>query len=144
MTASPRTLAIGDIHGCSRALDALLSAVSPATDELIITLGDYVDRGLDSAGVIDRLIQLDRTHRLIALRGNHEEMMMDAQRDPELLGFWQFDFWTTPNNTPAEGGWPGRTCPGVHFSAWYHGRCEGRGRLPPTASSLPTTCGLRD
>src|SRR5689334_4749079 len=82
MTLSPsRILAIGDIHGCARALDVLLAAVAPTPADLIITLGDYVDGGLDSAGVIDRLIKLPVTHRLVPLRGNHEEMMTDARRD---------------------------------------------------------------
>jgi serine/threonine protein phosphatase 1 len=84
-----RILAIGDIHGCSRAFDAVLAAAAPAADDLIITLGDYIDRGLDSAGVIDRLIQLDRSHRLVALRGNHEEMMLDARKNEQSLEFWK-------------------------------------------------------
>jgi len=84
----PRTLAIGDIHGCSRALDALLAAVAPTANDVIITLGDYVDRGLDSAGVIDRLIRLASTHQLVALRGNHEEMMLDARRGDAEMMMW--------------------------------------------------------
>ena len=88
MLAHPRTFAIGDVHGCSHALDALLAAVTPMPDDVIITLGDYVDRGPDSAGVIERLIRLSNTHQLIPLRGNHEEMMMDARRSPELLNLW--------------------------------------------------------
>ena len=89
MASTARTLAIGDIHGCSRALDALLTAVGPNEEDVIITLGDYVDRGLDSLGVIDRLIKLSETHQLIALRGNHEEMMMDARRGAGEFAFWQ-------------------------------------------------------
>lgn len=84
-----RILAIGDVHGCSRALDALLLAVAPTADDVVVTLGDYVDRGPDSAGVIDRLIRLATTCHLVPLRGNHEEMMMDARRSPELLSLWQ-------------------------------------------------------
>jgi serine/threonine protein phosphatase 1 len=89
MVEAPGIFAIGDIHGCSRALDALLAAARPTQDDLIVTLGDYVDRGLDSAGVIDRLIRLSSTHRLVALRGNHEEMMMDARRDHDYLELWK-------------------------------------------------------
>jgi serine/threonine protein phosphatase 1 len=77
-----RVLAIGDIHGCSRALDTLLAAVKPQSDDRIVTLGDYVDRGPDSYGVLDRLIALHATGRLIALRGNHDQMMVNA-RDSE-------------------------------------------------------------
>lgn len=50
-----RILAIGDLHGCSTALAALLQAIDPQPDDTIITLGDYIDRGLDSKGVLDQL-----------------------------------------------------------------------------------------
>lgn len=83
-----RTLAIGDIHGCTRALDTLLAAVKPQADDLIVTLGDYVDRGPDSRGAVDRLLNLSRTHRLVALRGNHDWMMGEARTDPVVYGDW--------------------------------------------------------
>ncbi|XZE51566.1 metallophosphoesterase family protein [Planctomycetaceae bacterium SH139] len=73
-----RLIAIGDIHGCSRALLALLDAIEPAADDTIVTLGDYIDRGPDSRGVIERLCQLARETRLIPLMGNHEQMMLDV------------------------------------------------------------------
>ena len=57
-----RVLAIGDIHGCSKALDTILAAVQLRPDDQIITLGDCIDRGPDSMGVIERLLgQLDAT-----------------------------------------------------------------------------------
>jgi serine/threonine protein phosphatase 1 len=80
-----RVLAIGDIHGCARALDALLKAVSPRPGDRIVTLGDYVNRGPDSRGVLDRLIALSRAGSLIALAGNHEQMMLDAREGGEKL-----------------------------------------------------------
>jgi serine/threonine protein phosphatase 1 len=73
-----RILAIGDIHGCSIALDTLIAAVKPQPNDKIITLGDYVDRGPDSKGVIDRLMALHEAGQLTALRGNHEVMMLNA------------------------------------------------------------------
>jgi serine/threonine protein phosphatase 1 len=84
----PRLLAIGDIHGCSRALDALLMAVRPTTEDLIVTLGDYVDRGPDSRGVVERLMLLHGTYRVVSLRGNHELMMQAAANDQESRHFW--------------------------------------------------------
>lgn len=75
-----RVLAIGDIHGCSRALEALLATVNPTPDDLVIALGDYVNRGPDSAGVLDRLVALHASHRLVALRGNHEQMVTETYR----------------------------------------------------------------
>lgn len=52
-----RILAIGDIHGCPVAFAALLEAVNPGPDDLVIMLGDYIDRGPDSKEVVDRLIR---------------------------------------------------------------------------------------
>jgi serine/threonine protein phosphatase 1 len=84
-----RVLAIGDIHGCSRALDTLLAAVDLRADDRLITLGDYVDRGPDSKGVLDRLLQLRRQKiDLIALRGNHDQMMLDARGHPGTDVCW--------------------------------------------------------
>jgi serine/threonine protein phosphatase 1 len=82
-----RTLAIGDIHGCLTALDALLELVAPAADDRLVALGDYVDRGPDSKGVLNRLIPLYDQGRLIPLRGNHDEMMIDAHRRHDR-GLW--------------------------------------------------------
>jgi serine/threonine protein phosphatase 1 len=78
----PRTLAVGDIHGCTRALDRLLADVNPCGDDTVVTLGDYVDRGPDSKGVLDRLLDLQTRVRLVPLRGNHEQMFVAAR----LLG----------------------------------------------------------
>ncbi len=83
-----RVLAIGDIHGCSKAFDTLLEVVKPQPHDRIITLGDYVDRGPDSKGVIDRLIGLNYTGQLISLRGNHEIMMQEAYAHPHRLEGW--------------------------------------------------------
>ncbi len=47
----PRTIAIGDIHGCSTALAKLIELIAPQADDVLVPLGDYVDRGIDSKGV---------------------------------------------------------------------------------------------
>src|SRR3954463_3440443 len=83
-----RTLAIGDIHGCYAALDALLGLAQPAADDRLITLGDYVDRGPDSRAVLDRLIGLYDAGRLIPLRGNHDEMMLQSRDDRNERRLW--------------------------------------------------------
>ena len=74
-----RYLAIGDIHGCSQALERLLTVVRPQPEDIIITLGDYLNKGPDSFGVIERLIQLSQTHQLIPLKGNHEVQLLQAR-----------------------------------------------------------------
>src|SRR5882724_10961248 len=83
-----RTLAIGDIHGCLRALDAILEMVRPQPDDLVVALGDYADRGPESRGVIDRLLELRGRCRLVPLRGNHDQMMLDARSGYETLREW--------------------------------------------------------
>lgn len=71
-----RIIAVGDIHGCSRALRTLLDTIGPQADDLWIPLGDYVDRGPDSRGVIETLIELQKVTRVEPLLGNHEEMFL--------------------------------------------------------------------
>jgi len=83
-----RVIAIGDVHGCSRALDSLLGAIGPAGDDLFVPLGDYVDRGPDSRGVIERLIELSATCRVNPLLGNHEMMMLSALKDRVTYHNW--------------------------------------------------------
>ena len=83
-----RTLAIGDIHGCLKALETLADFVDFSPEDTIITLGDYIDRGPRSKGVIDYLLKLRETHQLITLKGNHEIMMEDAQTEYEDLMNW--------------------------------------------------------
>src|SRR5262245_42780478 len=83
-----RTIAIGDIHGCLRALDALLGAIHPGPEDTLVTLGDYIDRGSESRGVLDRLLALSRQCRLIPLLGNHEETLLAAFDDKDALRRW--------------------------------------------------------
>src|SRR5262245_15708899 len=84
----PRLLAIGDIHGCSRALDALLIAVKLTPQDRLIFLGDYIDRGPDSRGVVERILALSATYPVVALRGNHELMMVAARQSEDSMRFW--------------------------------------------------------
>lgn len=75
---SERVIAIGDIHGCLKALTSLVDAINPSSTDTIVTLGDYVDRGPDSKGVIDYLIELRSRCKVASLLGNHEQMMMEV------------------------------------------------------------------
>lgn len=86
MQHNMRTLVIGDIHGCATALHTLLDAVRPGPADILITLGDYVDRGPDSKGVLDTVIKLESQTQLKPLIGNHEILFLDAvarRIDPE-------------------------------------------------------------
>lgn len=83
-----RHLAIGDIHGCIRALTSLVDLVELRPDDTIVTLGDYVDRGPDSRAVVDFVINLGKTHHLVPLRGNHEIMMLDSREKKSWFHAW--------------------------------------------------------
>ncbi len=83
-----RTLAIGDIHGCSAALRTLLDAIRPTQHDLIVTLGDVIDRGPDSRGVVETLIELSGQCQLYPLLGNHEEMMLQTLLHGEPPEAW--------------------------------------------------------
>ena len=88
-----RTLAIGDIHGCLTAFKTLLALAEVTPEDLLITLGDYVDRGPDSKEVIDLLIKMQETHQLVTLRGNHEIGMMRARSDSYFASSWMNPMW---------------------------------------------------
>lgn len=81
-------IAIGDIHGCRRALETLLNFIQPTNDQTIITLGDYIDRGSDSKGVVDFLIEFQQSHSLITLKGNHELLFENALKGKADYQLW--------------------------------------------------------
>ncbi|MDR0902322.1 MAG: serine/threonine protein phosphatase [Opitutaceae bacterium] len=83
-----RILAIGDIHGSLAALETLVSGLSIQKTDTLVTLGDYVDRGPDSRGVVDYLLALRGRANLVTLLGNHEAAMMDSRRDRKMLTQW--------------------------------------------------------
>lgn len=75
-----RRIVIGDVHGHYDTLVALLDTISPTSSDEIYFLGDLIDRGPQSAQVVD-LIMRNQYH---CLRGNHEEMMLDVVGGPEV------------------------------------------------------------
>jgi len=85
-----RTLAIGDIHGYADVLRHLLDAVELRPDDSVVALGDYVDRGPDARGVIEELLVLQERGQLLALRGNHDFMMLEARKSKDHLREWLY------------------------------------------------------
>jgi serine/threonine protein phosphatase 1 len=73
-----RTIAVGDVHGCSAALAALVRAIAPTSLDTLVFLGDYIDRGPDSRGVLEQVIALAVRSTVVPLMGNHEEMLLAA------------------------------------------------------------------
>ena len=81
---------IGDIHGRVELLDRLIARIDTDAggSAVIVLVGDYVDRGEDSAGVLARLraLEAERPDRIICLFGNHERMMLEFLDDPAGAG----------------------------------------------------------
>jgi len=84
-----KTFAIGDIHGCFRAFDAVVAAADLAEGDTLVLLGDYVDRGPDTPRVLDRIIRESGNRNLVSLRGNHEVMMLESRENHEMFDGWQ-------------------------------------------------------
>ncbi len=80
-------IAIGDVHGCALTMDSLLDKLNPGSDDHLVFIGDYIDRGPDSKGVIDRLIKLKDEVKCTFLRGNHEELLLG------YLDMDEYDLW---------------------------------------------------
>ena len=96
-TGGALVYAVGDIHGRLDLLDRLLDKILADAAELgpghrpsIIFVGDYVDRGPDSRGVVDRIIALAARPDLDvrALKGNHEEQLLSFLQDPSAGPPW--------------------------------------------------------
>ena len=89
-----RIYAVGDIHGRADLLSQLFSRIDcdlgacPAQESLNVFLGDYVDRGKDSAGVLDLLIGRGKSHQLCCLKGNHEIFLGEFLENPAILKPW--------------------------------------------------------
>ena len=87
----PRTFVIGDIHGCAATLRRLVNeTLQPLPVDRICLLGDLIDRGPDSKGVLDFIIGLRENGLSVSsVRGNHEEIFLQAGDDNYL------DLWTS-------------------------------------------------
>jgi predicted phosphodiesterase len=89
-----RLYVIGDIHGRLDLLDRLIEAIQRDVDQhggisLTITLGDYIDRGPNSRGVIERLMANPFPHDYIPLKGNHDTMLKMFLDDPAIGPQWR-------------------------------------------------------
>lgn len=77
-------IAIGDIHGCYESMVALLNKLESYTDRTFVFIGDYIDRGPESKKVVEHLIEFQKEVDCLFLRGNHEQMLLDAYEEGQL------------------------------------------------------------
>lgn len=85
----PRYIVITDIHGELRKLESVLSKIKTHPDDIFVFMGDYIDRGPDSKGVVEKVIAQSQTHKCIYLIGSHEYAYMHSQNDE----YYSFLFW---------------------------------------------------
>jgi serine/threonine protein phosphatase 1 len=104
-----RRFAVGDIHGCNKTLQKIVEdVIRLELDDTLFLLGDYIDRGPNSKGVLDYLLQrIEAGYDIRPLLGNHEEMLLNAASDPVARTIWYGNGgWGTMRefgvNTPEE------------------------------------------
>lgn len=79
-----RVITIGDVHGCLEQLHNLLDQVAPRSGDQIIFIGDLIDKGPDSAGVVRVAMQLADKFDVVLVTGNHEEKFFRLLGKPDL------------------------------------------------------------
>jgi calcineurin-like phosphoesterase family protein len=90
-----RIYAIGDIHGRLDLLDEVLARIEedtaeyPTPNATRVFLGDYIDRGPDSKGVVERLIGYSVAQSTVCLMGNHEAYLREFLNNPDILSAWR-------------------------------------------------------
>ena len=90
-----RLYVVGDIHGRADLLDRMIKRIAddlaarPVPDSLVVTVGDYIDRGPDSFGVIERLRRNPFPTRYMALKGNHEALLQHFLLVPTTGAHWR-------------------------------------------------------
>jgi len=84
--------AISDIHGCLKTFKELLAKLNFSKQDELYLLGDYIDRGPDSKGVIDHIWQLqEEGYQIACIRGNHEQMLLDCVDHEDKFLLWEYN-----------------------------------------------------
>lgn len=81
--------AITDIHGCAKTFKKMLAELNFSSKDKLYLLGDYIDRGPDSKGVLDHIMELQASgHQVYCLKGNHEEKILLSRHDINQSRNW--------------------------------------------------------
>lgn len=87
-----RKFTISDIHGCLKTFKALLNKIEFTKEDELYLLGDFIDRGPNSKGVFDDIWKMQKDgYSVFCLRGNHDQMMLDAQHDLRWSRSWMLN-----------------------------------------------------
>lgn len=90
MKRENRIIGITDIHGELGKLESLLGKLDLMPDDTIVFMGDYIDRGKNSKGVIDKIISLSDFCKCVYLKGSHEYAYLNARKGDE---YYKYLFW---------------------------------------------------
>lgn len=85
----PRFIAITDIHGELKKLESVLSKIETRSDDIFVFMGDYIDRGPDSKGVVEKVIEISKSFKTVTLIGSHEYALLHAKQDD----YYNYLFW---------------------------------------------------
>ena len=85
----PRYIAITDIRGELGKLESVLSKIDLRPNDIFVFMGDYIDRGPDSKGVVEKVIDISKKHKTITLMGSHEYALLHAKKDD----YYNYLFW---------------------------------------------------
>ena len=85
----PRYIAITDIHGELGKLESVLSKIETRPDDIFVFMGDYIDRGPDSKGVVEKVMEISEKFQTICLIGSHEYALLHAKQDD----YYDYLFW---------------------------------------------------
>ncbi len=85
----PRYIAITDIHGELKKLESVLSKIETRPDDIFVFMGDYIDRGPDSKGVVEKVIEISKKFETVTLIGSHEYALLRSNTDE----YYNYLFW---------------------------------------------------
>lgn len=86
-----RRFVISDVHGCSNTLKKLIEQINLQINDAVFFLGDYIDKGLHSSGVLDYIIELRKlNYNIFTLRGNHEQDFLDMSVNYDSDFFYSY------------------------------------------------------
>lgn len=84
-----RRFVVGDVHGCNKTVVELVQKlIQPKQSDLFIFVGDLIDRGPNPKAVVDFVLELKNYCKVVAIRGNHEQMLLDAISDAYSFQLW--------------------------------------------------------
>ena len=88
-----RTFFVGDIHGCARTFKKMVEETIQLTrEDVLYCVGDYIDRGPRSKEVVDYILALRaKSYQVYTLRGNHEQMLLDARLGGSAQMLWMMN-----------------------------------------------------